>query len=39
MLIACLQALQRAAMLGIQKVVLETDAVHVIQAINQLKLD
>jgi ribonuclease HI len=38
-IIACLQALQRAAMLGIQKVVLETDAVHVVQAINQPGLD
>jgi len=38
-IIACLQALQRVAMLGIQKVVLETDIVHVVQAINQPELD
>jgi ribonuclease HI len=38
-IIACLQALQRAAMLGIQKVVLETDALMVVQAVNAPVLD
>jgi len=38
-IIACLQSLQRAVMLGIQKVVLETDALMVAQAANVPVLD
>lgn len=37
--IACLQALQRASELGIQKVLLETDAMMVAQAVNSPAVD
>ena len=38
-IIACLQAVQRAAELGIQNLVLETDATMVVQAISMSELD
>lgn len=38
-IIACLQALQRVTELGIQKVVLETDAMMVVQAANSPEFD
>jgi ribonuclease HI len=38
-IIACLQALNRAADLGIQKVILETDAVMVVHAVNSSDFD
>lgn len=37
--VACLQALQRATELGVQNVVLETDALAVVKAVNSQALD